>query len=152
MRREVFESSVLSGLKTHLMQPDLVKEFVGEHRRELNRATAECAAARVATGGAGPGTPNSGHDAAAPQTTRRANSGHRLSRLELAQMDKIRWGAATTTRVSSRFYLSRTAFRKLRVRSLRGELKMTDGSPCSTMRPFSMNMTRSETSRANDIS
>jgi hypothetical protein len=36
---------VLNGLKTHLMQPDLVKEFIAEYHRELNRATAECAAA-----------------------------------------------------------------------------------------------------------
>jgi hypothetical protein len=28
MRREVIEAVVLSGLKTHLMQPDLVKEFI----------------------------------------------------------------------------------------------------------------------------
>jgi hypothetical protein len=33
-RREVIEASVLSGLKTHLMQPDLVKEFVAEYHRE----------------------------------------------------------------------------------------------------------------------
>jgi hypothetical protein len=28
------DTSVLSGLKTHLMQPDLVKEFVAEYHRE----------------------------------------------------------------------------------------------------------------------
>jgi DNA invertase Pin-like site-specific DNA recombinase len=34
------ETSVLSGLKTHLMHPDLVKEFIAEYHRELNRMNA----------------------------------------------------------------------------------------------------------------
>ena len=40
IRRDVIEASVLSGLKTHLMDPDLVKEFVAEYHRELNRLNA----------------------------------------------------------------------------------------------------------------
>jgi len=35
IRRDVLEASVLSGLKTHLMQPELVKEFIAECHREL---------------------------------------------------------------------------------------------------------------------
>ena len=30
IRRDVLEASVLSGLSTHLMEPELVKEFVAE--------------------------------------------------------------------------------------------------------------------------
>jgi site-specific DNA recombinase len=41
----VIEASVLSGLKTHLMHPDLVKEFIAEYHREVNRAAAELEAA-----------------------------------------------------------------------------------------------------------
>jgi hypothetical protein len=37
MRRDVLETSVLSGLKTHLMQRELMKEFFAEYHRELNR-------------------------------------------------------------------------------------------------------------------
>jgi hypothetical protein len=37
IRRDVLEASVLSGLKTHLMQPDLVHEFMAEYHRELER-------------------------------------------------------------------------------------------------------------------
>jgi site-specific DNA recombinase len=33
IRRDVVEASVLSGLKTHLMHPDLVKEFTAEYHR-----------------------------------------------------------------------------------------------------------------------
>jgi len=40
IRRDVLEASVLSGLKTHLMHPDLVKEFAVEYHRELNRLNA----------------------------------------------------------------------------------------------------------------
>src|SRR5262249_22478728 len=40
LRRDVLEQSVLSGLKTHLMEPGLVKEFVAEYHRELNRLNA----------------------------------------------------------------------------------------------------------------
>jgi site-specific DNA recombinase len=40
IRRDVIEATVLSGLKTHLMHPDLVKEFVAEYHRELNRRNA----------------------------------------------------------------------------------------------------------------
>ena len=46
IRRDVIEASVLSGLKTHLMHPDLVKEFIAEYHREINRANAEHQAAR----------------------------------------------------------------------------------------------------------
>jgi site-specific DNA recombinase len=40
IRRDVLEASVLSGLKTHLMTPELVKEFAAEYHRELNRLNA----------------------------------------------------------------------------------------------------------------
>jgi site-specific DNA recombinase len=40
IRRDVIEATVLSGLKTHLMHPDLVKEFIAEYHRELNRRNA----------------------------------------------------------------------------------------------------------------
>jgi site-specific DNA recombinase len=40
IRLDVLEESVLSGLKTHLMQPELVKEFAAEYHRELNRLNA----------------------------------------------------------------------------------------------------------------
>jgi site-specific DNA recombinase len=40
IRRDVVEASVLSGLKTHLMHPDLVKEFITEYHCELNRLNA----------------------------------------------------------------------------------------------------------------
>jgi site-specific DNA recombinase len=40
IRRDVLETSVLSGLKTHLMDPELVKEFAAEYHREVNRLNA----------------------------------------------------------------------------------------------------------------
>jgi site-specific DNA recombinase len=40
IRRDVIEESVLSGLKTHLMEPELVKEFTAEYHRELSRLNA----------------------------------------------------------------------------------------------------------------
>ena len=40
IRRDVLETSVLSGLKTHLMTPELAKEFAAEYHRELNRLNA----------------------------------------------------------------------------------------------------------------
>jgi site-specific DNA recombinase len=40
IRRDVLEASVLSGLKTHLMTPDLTREFAAEYHRELNRLNA----------------------------------------------------------------------------------------------------------------
>ena len=41
IRRDVVEASVLSGLRTHLMHPDLVKEFIAEYQREINRMNAQ---------------------------------------------------------------------------------------------------------------
>ena len=41
IRRDVLEASVLSGLKTQLMDPDLVREFVAEYHRELNRLNSD---------------------------------------------------------------------------------------------------------------
>src|SRR5262249_16375658 len=41
IRRDIVEASVLSGLRTHLMHPDLVKEFIAEYHRELNRLSAQ---------------------------------------------------------------------------------------------------------------
>lgn len=40
IRRDVLEASVLSGLKTHLMRPELVREFIAEYNHELDRLTA----------------------------------------------------------------------------------------------------------------
>jgi site-specific DNA recombinase len=40
IRRDVLEESVLGGLKAKLMHPDLVKEFVAEYHREINRLAA----------------------------------------------------------------------------------------------------------------
>ncbi len=37
IRRDILEASVLSGLKTHIMHPALVREFTSEYRRELSR-------------------------------------------------------------------------------------------------------------------
>ncbi len=37
IRRDVLEESILVGLKSNLMHPDLVKEFIAEYHRELNR-------------------------------------------------------------------------------------------------------------------
>ncbi len=37
IRRNILEASVLNGLKTHLMEPDLFKEFADEFYREINR-------------------------------------------------------------------------------------------------------------------
>jgi len=37
IRRDAFEASVLSGLRSHLMEPQLFKEFCEEFTREVNR-------------------------------------------------------------------------------------------------------------------
>ena len=37
IKRDLLEESVLAGLKDNLMEPELVKEFVSEYHRELNR-------------------------------------------------------------------------------------------------------------------
>ena len=44
IRRDAFEASVLSGLRTHLMEPDLFKEFCNEFTREVNRLRMELGA------------------------------------------------------------------------------------------------------------
>jgi site-specific DNA recombinase len=36
IRRDVLEASVLSGLKTHLMTPELAREFAAEYHRQVN--------------------------------------------------------------------------------------------------------------------
>jgi site-specific DNA recombinase len=41
IRRDALEASVLSGLRTHLMEPGLFKEFCEEFTREVNRARIE---------------------------------------------------------------------------------------------------------------
>ena len=41
IRRDAFETSVLSGLQTHLMEPELFKEFCDEFTREVNRQRME---------------------------------------------------------------------------------------------------------------
>ena len=41
IRRDALEASVLSGLRTHLMEPELFKEFCGEFTREVNRLRIE---------------------------------------------------------------------------------------------------------------
>lgn len=40
IRRDVLETTVLSGLKTHLMTPELAREFAAEYHRECNRLNA----------------------------------------------------------------------------------------------------------------
>nr|WP_025829194.1 recombinase family protein [Acetobacter persici] len=44
IRRDALEASVLSGLRTHLMEPDLFKEFCNEFTREVNRMRMELGA------------------------------------------------------------------------------------------------------------
>ncbi|GCE84503.1 recombinase family protein [Komagataeibacter diospyri] len=44
IRRDALEASVLSGLRTHLMEPDLFKEFCNEFTREMNRLRMELGA------------------------------------------------------------------------------------------------------------
>ncbi|RWO24876.1 MAG: recombinase family protein [Mesorhizobium sp.] len=41
IRRDALEASVLSGLRTHLMEPELFKEFCDEFTREVNRLRME---------------------------------------------------------------------------------------------------------------
>jgi site-specific DNA recombinase len=41
IRRDALEASVLSGLRTHLMEPDLFQEFCEEFTREVNRLRIE---------------------------------------------------------------------------------------------------------------
>ena len=41
IRRDVLENSVIAGLRTRLMRPELVKEFILEFHREMNRLAAE---------------------------------------------------------------------------------------------------------------
>ncbi|MER8778886.1 recombinase family protein [Mesorhizobium sp. M0977] len=41
IRRDALEASVLSGLRTHLMEPELFKEFCSEFTREVNRLRIE---------------------------------------------------------------------------------------------------------------
>ncbi len=41
IRRDALEASVLSGLRTHLMEPELFKEFCQEFTREVNRLRIE---------------------------------------------------------------------------------------------------------------
>ncbi|MBB2198800.1 recombinase family protein [Gluconacetobacter sp. 1c LMG 22058] len=48
IRRDALEASVLSGLRTHLMEPDLFKEFCNEFTREVNRLRTEHGADLVA--------------------------------------------------------------------------------------------------------
>ena len=40
IRRDRLEKSVLAGIKGRLMHPDLVKEFIAEYHREINRRAA----------------------------------------------------------------------------------------------------------------
>lgn len=47
IRRDILEASVLSGLKTHLMQQELVTEFVAEFHREIARITASADLGRM---------------------------------------------------------------------------------------------------------
>ncbi|WP_342630175.1 recombinase family protein [Nguyenibacter vanlangensis] len=44
IRRDALEASVLSGLRTHLMEPELFKEFCNEFTREVNRMRMELGA------------------------------------------------------------------------------------------------------------
>ncbi len=47
IRRDILEASVLSGLKTHLMRPELVREFIAEFHREIARLTASADLGRM---------------------------------------------------------------------------------------------------------
>lgn len=47
IRRDVLEASVLGGLQTHLMTPELVREFVAEYHRQLNRLEQTASSERV---------------------------------------------------------------------------------------------------------
>lgn len=47
IRRDTLEASVLNGLRTHLMEPNLFKEFCEEFTREVNRACIERSASIV---------------------------------------------------------------------------------------------------------
>ena len=46
IRRDALEASVLNGLRQHLMEPSLFKEFCDEFTREVNRLRMEAGAAR----------------------------------------------------------------------------------------------------------
>jgi hypothetical protein len=46
MRRDQLEESVLDGLKSRLMEPELVEEFIAEYHRELNRVSGHLGAER----------------------------------------------------------------------------------------------------------
>ena len=48
MRRDALEDAVLNGLKRHLLHPDLIREFVEEYSREVNRLQREQAHAQSA--------------------------------------------------------------------------------------------------------
>ncbi|GBQ42092.1 resolvase [Komagataeibacter saccharivorans] len=48
IRRDALEASVLSGLRTHLMEPELFREFCNEFTREVNRLRMEHGADLVA--------------------------------------------------------------------------------------------------------
>ncbi len=50
IRRDVLERSVLEGLKTHLMQPELVREFIREFQAEMNRLINERRTATLSLG------------------------------------------------------------------------------------------------------
>src|SRR5262245_31902566 len=47
MRRDRLEETVLTGLRTQLMQPELVKEFIAEIHAEINRQIREQAAEKI---------------------------------------------------------------------------------------------------------
>src|SRR5690606_20859521 len=44
IRRDALEASILNGLKKHLMEPDLFREFCAEFTKEVNRLRMECGA------------------------------------------------------------------------------------------------------------
>jgi hypothetical protein len=52
IRRDALEASVLSGLRTHLMEPELFKEFCDEFTREVNRLRMERVGPILRLGGA----------------------------------------------------------------------------------------------------
>ena len=51
IRRDALEASILNGLRTHLMEPELFKEFCAEFTREVNRLRIEQGADLVAMRG-----------------------------------------------------------------------------------------------------
>jgi hypothetical protein len=77
IRRDVLEESVLSGLRSHLLAPELLEEFTREYVAELNRLNLRARRGPVEGGG----RPRQGH-AAGPRDHRSGQGGHSHARHE----------------------------------------------------------------------